>query len=178
MTARRIVTGHDAAGKAVFLADGTAPQSNAFSSVPGFVTTLAWTTKQGDGRRQLLNDLTLGAPSWLPPKGGSHLMVITFPPDAVMTSPEFDPVAAGSEYLEKLPGLADQFEADNPGMHQTDTIDYGIVLQGQIVLELDDGATALLNPGDVVVQNGTRHAWRNPTDTPTTLAFVLLDTRA
>lgn len=177
MTTRRIVTGHNAAGKAVFLADGDTPYSAAFSSVPGFVTTLAWTTNPGDGPRQSLDDPTLAASSWLPPKGGSHLMVITFPPDAVMMSPEFDPMAAGGEYLEKLPGLAECFEPDTPGMHQTDTIDYGIVLQGQIVLELDDGATRLLNAGDVVVQNGTRHAWRNPTATPATLAFVLLDTR-
>tara|TARA_Y100001001_G_scaffold2359_1_gene2819 strand:- start:26553 stop:26744 length:192 start_codon:yes stop_codon:yes gene_type:complete len=63
-------------------------------------------------------------------------------------------------------------------MRQTDTVDYGVVLSGQIVLELDNGATRALNPGDVVVQNGTRHAWRNPTDQPATLAFVLIDTGA
>lgn len=178
MKTRRIVTGHDASGKAIFLSDGDTPHSHEFQSVPGFVTTLAWTSRPGDGQRTALDDPTDGTVSWLPPKGGSHFMVITFPPDAVMMSPDFDPMAAGGEYVATMPDLAQRFEPDAPGMHQTDTIDYGVVLSGQIVLELDNGATRTLNPGDVVVQNGTRHAWRNPTDQPATLAFVLIDTGA
>ncbi len=175
MKTRRVVTGHDLGGKAVFLSDADAPNSNVYKTVPGHVATLAWTSQPTDGKRTSLDDPTLGTPSWLPPKGGSHLMVITFPPDKVMMTPDFDPMAAGAEYMANVPGLAERFEVDHPGMHQTDTIDYGIVLQGQVVLELDDGATKTLNPGDVVVQNGTRHAWRNPTDEPAVLAFVLLD---
>lgn len=178
MKTRRIVTGHDAAGNAIFLSDDAAPNSHAFQSIPGFVTTLAWTTRPGDGSRTAVDDPTSGSPSWLPPKGGAHLTVITFPPDSVMMSPDFDPAAAGAEYVSTLPDLAQRFEPDAPGMHQTDTVDFGVVLSGQIVLELDDGETRTLAPGDVVIQNGTRHAWRNPTDKPATLAITLIDTRS
>lgn len=176
MKTRRIVTGHDLNGKAVFLSDGQTPHSSEFKSVPGFVTTMVWTSKKGDGKRTSLDDPTLGSPSWLPPKGGSYLAIITFPPDTVMLSSSFDPATAGAEYMVNLPDLAELFEPDTPGMHETDTVDYGIVLQGQIVLELDNGATKTLKPGDVVVQNGTRHAWRNPTDKPATVAVVLMNT--
>ena len=73
-----------------------------------------------------------------------------------------------------VPGLAECFESDNPGMHTTDTIDYGIVLDGEIWLELDDGQTQHLRKLDVVVQNGTRHAWRNRSGRVTLMAFVLI----
>ena len=65
-----------------------------------------------------------------------------------------------------------EFEPD--GMHRTPTVDYGIVLDGEIWLELDEGRSALLRQHDVVVQNGTRHAWRNKSNRPATLAFVLI----
>ncbi|HLM29683.1 MAG TPA: cupin domain-containing protein, partial [Acidimicrobiales bacterium] len=73
-----------------------------------------------------------------------------------------------------LPGLIGHTEPDNPGMHTTITIDFEYVLSGRVVLELDDGATVELGPGDTVVQNGTRHAWRNPFDEPATLVVVLI----
>jgi quercetin dioxygenase-like cupin family protein len=69
--------------------------------------------------------------------------------------------------------VGDAFDADEPGMHTTRTIDYGIVLSGEIDLELDEGV-AHLRPGDVVVQRGTRHAWRNRGTEPCTVAFVLI----
>ena len=74
-----------------------------------------------------------------------------------------------------FPGFAELFEPD--GMHTTVTVDYGVVLDGDIVLDLGDGETAKLQAGDVVVQNGTRHAWRNPGDKPATIFFVLMGSR-
>ena len=59
-------------------------------------------------------------------------------------------------------------------MHTTDTIDYGIVLSGEIWLEVDDGEETRLRQHDVVIQNGTRHAWRNKSSAPATAAFVLI----
>ncbi|GAB3346187.1 hypothetical protein GCM10027300_05090 [Modestobacter lapidis] len=64
-------------------------------------------------------------------------------------------------------------EPDNPGMHRTDTVDYAIVLEGEVTMELGDGAQTRLTAGDTVVQLGSRHAWRNRTDRPATIAFVL-----
>jgi quercetin dioxygenase-like cupin family protein len=59
-------------------------------------------------------------------------------------------------------------------MHRTKTVDYGIVLSGEIYLVVDEGET-LLKPGDVVVQRGTNHAWSNRSDEPCRMAFVLVD---
>jgi quercetin dioxygenase-like cupin family protein len=67
----------------------------------------------------------------------------------------------------------DHMEPDAPGMHTTRTIDFEVVLSGEVVLELDDGATVHLHPGDTVVQNGTRHRWSNPGREPATLAVFM-----
>ena len=73
---------------------------------------------------------------------------------------------------ELMPGLLDVMEPDEPGMHRTDTTDFGIVLSGTVVLELDDRAEVTLGAGDLVIQNGTRHRWRNAGDGPTRMVFV------
>jgi quercetin dioxygenase-like cupin family protein len=73
-----------------------------------------------------------------------------------------------------LPGMAAHMEPDHPGMHTTDTVDYEYVVSGEIDLELDDGATVHLVAGDTVVQNGTRHAWRNRGTEPCTMVVVLV----
>jgi hypothetical protein len=101
-------------------------------------------------------------------------MMVALPPDSVMMSPDFDPVAAAAEYGARLPGLAERFEPEHPGMHTTDTIDYGILMNGEISLELDDRKVAALEPDDVVVQNGTRHAWRNHGNKAAKMIFVLI----
>ena len=91
-----------------------------------------------------------------------------------MMPENFDIEAAIAEVEEKLPGMAEHLETDNPGMHTTDTVDYEFVISGEVVLELDDGAEVTLKPGDTVVQNGTRHAWRNRTSDPAVLVVVLV----
>ena len=175
MSYRRIVTGHAADGKSVFISDAAAPRSTAFKSVPGFVATLVWETRPGASLPcEATSDPSVAASSWVPPAGGTNLMRVSFPPDSVMMSPDFDPAAAGAEYMQVLPGLAERFEMEHPGMHTTDTIDYGVLLDGELYLELDDGATRKLRPHDVVIQNGTRHAWRNRSDAPATMLFVLV----
>ena len=141
MHIRRIVTGHDRTGKSVFVSDSAAPRTTEFKHVPGFVASLLWETAPGASVPAAEGDPAVSAGSWTPSPGGTNLMFITFPPDAVMMSPSFDPAAAGGEYMQVLPGLAEKFEMDNPGMHTTDSIDYGVLLEGEIHLELDDGAT-------------------------------------
>lgn len=174
MHIRRIVTGHDQTGKSIFLRDSAAPRTTEFKSVPGFLTSLLWETAPDARVPAADGDPAVSARSWAPPPGGTNLMFITFPPDAVMQSPGFDPAAAGAEYMQVLPGLAEKFEMDHPGMHTTDSVDYGVLVEGELHLELDDGATKKLTPRDVVVQNGTRHAWRNKSDKPATMLFVLV----
>jgi len=72
-----------------------------------------------------------------------------------------DRAGLAAEMQAKLPGLAEYMEASSPGMHTTDTIDFEYIISGEVWLELDDGVTVHLRAGDTVVQNGTRHAWRN-----------------
>ncbi len=86
-------------------------------------------------------------------------------------------MAAIAEADQKLPGLIDVFETDDPSMHRTDTVDYILVVSGEVSLELDDGQTVPLTAGDCLVQNGTRHAWRNTSSAPCMLAFAIVGAR-
>jgi hypothetical protein len=70
--------------------------------------------------------------------------------------------------------MARHFERDTPGMHTSDSVDYGVVIRGEIILELDDGKTVHPRQGDCVVQNGTCHRWRNALSEPALMAFVLI----
>jgi mannose-6-phosphate isomerase-like protein (cupin superfamily) len=100
------------------------------------------------------------------------MLVVRFPPDSVMADPAFDPEAAGAEQAAELPGLVERFEAD--GFHTTPTVDFVIVLEGELVLELDDGVETTVRRGDIVIQKATRHAWHNRADVPAVIAGVLL----
>jgi hypothetical protein len=177
MKIRRVVTGHDAAGKAVFVADeSVAPKQLAL--FPGMETYELWST---DGPRTVPHAGPFpGVPRYFPDPDGSVFRIFVFPPQprdprALMEGADLE--AGLAEMRAKLPGMLEHLELDNPGMHTTDSVDYGIVLAGEIDLELDDGATLHLAPGSVVVQNGTRHAWRNRSSAPAVIAFILLGAR-
>ncbi len=172
MDARRVVTGHDSAGKAVFVSDeAVVPVTSTL--LAGMEFHLLWGTNAApafpdDGARPL-------TPRYFPPLRGTRFAFFSVPPDDVSPlSPDLDLEAAVAELNEKLPGLADYVEPENPGMHTTASIDYGVVLSGDVTLELDDGATVTLHPGDTYVQNGTRHRWSNSSDSPAVIAVVLI----
>jgi len=168
---RRVVTGHRPDGTATVVADGAAPRSHDFAEIAGMSETLVWVTEAGAPITVDGGDPTPTAAD-LPAPGGTRFAVVRFPPDAVYADPAFDGAAALAEQQRVAPGLAARFEPDAPGMHTTDSVDYAIVLEGEIWLELDDDELVHLARGDVVVQNGTRHAWRNRSNEPATLAFV------
>jgi len=168
---RRVVTGLKD-GKSVFISDGPAPNAHIYNAVPGHMTSVIYATAT---KPRLPQEHAEQAPPqiFVPPKPGeTKLMVVVFPPDSVFAS--IDPAAAFDEQAIHIPGLIQAFEADAPGMHTTDTVDYDIVLDGEVWLELDDGAETLLRQGDIVVQCGTRHAWRNKGNSPATMCFVLI----
>jgi mannose-6-phosphate isomerase-like protein (cupin superfamily) len=167
---RRVVTGHSK-GKSVVLSYGVV-ETYEFKSVPGYRHTLVWVNPAIPdlGQQQRFDKYP---ESVVPGPGGTSLHYVTFPPSAVFASPTFDSEAARRESLDRLRGLADHFEKDDPGMHKTNTLDYAVVFEGEIWLELDDGKTVHLKQGDVVVQNGTRHAWRNKGTVPVTMLFFL-----
>jgi hypothetical protein len=169
-TYRRVVT-ENANGKAVIQSDEPL-LAYEFKSVPGYEHTLIWVnaTTPDLSKEQRFDR---HPDSVVPGPGGSSLHFVTFPPGSVFADPSFDGEAARAEALIRLRGLADHFERDDPAMHQTNTVDYAVVYQGEIWLELDDAKTIHLKRGDVVVQNGTRPAWRNRGTTPVTMLFFL-----
>jgi mannose-6-phosphate isomerase-like protein (cupin superfamily) len=115
-----------------------------------------------------------GHASYFPGVGGFRFGLFTIPPsDGRGLPPDLDLQAALAELEQVLPGLAQHMEPDAPGMHTTATVDFEVVLSGAVALELDDGATVRLEPGDTVVQNGTRHRWANPGDVPAVLAVFI-----
>ncbi|NIP78746.1 MAG: cupin domain-containing protein, partial [Gemmatimonadetes bacterium] len=152
----------------------------AFESYPGLLLATAWRTPPeptlpGDGEEPTFPDGHL-----VPPPGGTHLQFFQLPPDAAMAAALEENPGLVDEFMAelrvKIPDLAEAISEENPALHATASIDYVIVLSGAVVLALDDGVTVELNPGDVVVQNGTPHAWYNPGDEPARLVAVLVGT--
>ncbi len=173
----RVITGHTDDGKSVFINDEEPPRVVTLDNLPGFELTEVWMTEGIPAIPTGKDDPTLGMSSFAPEVGGTRFRIVRFPSLLNLPQPsgaETDLDAARQEYRTKVPGLGDSHEPENPGMHTTDTVDYGIVLSGKICLELDDGAEVCLKQGDCVVQNGTRHAWRNRGKEPCMMAFVML----
>jgi len=172
MNIRRVVTGHDADAKAVFVSDEmVAPIT--VSLVPGNEFHRLW---GADDRPTFPDDGTRpDAPRYFPPLEGFRFGFFTIPPDGgAGAPPDLDIVAALAEFEERLPGLAEYLEPTHPGMHTTATIDYGVVISGEPTLELDDRQKLTLHPGDAYVQNGTRHRWSNEGDVPAVIAIALI----
>lgn len=173
MNVRRVVAGNDSQGKSVFLSDGVAPASYDFEFTPGQSLTRVWFTSGQPTVTHPLTEPTEVTAPVLPPPGGASFLIVQHAPESVVTDPRFDAAQANIEFATYAPDVAATFEVNEPGMHQTPTVDYGIVLDGEIWLELDDGAETRLTRGDTFVQIGGRHAWRNKTERPATVAFIL-----
>jgi hypothetical protein len=167
---RRVVTGTDSSGKAMFVSDGPAPRTHAYASLPTMRSTIVWAT--GTDAQPTSVDPTPGLDRDIPAFGETRMIVVSFPPETAFADPDLDLDALAADDRIATPMLAELFESDAPGMHRSPTIDYAIVIEGEIYLELDHGAMTLLHPGDIVVQNATRHRWRNPTDRPCTIAYT------
>jgi hypothetical protein len=175
---RRALTGRDAAGKSVFQSFDVTPNVVRIDSNPGLTFYELYSI---DGTPTLTGkepDPMLRKTKAFPPPGGTNFRLISYPPKRPpgWKPPEgvtFD--SAMQELGDKVPGMADWFDRSIPearGMHTTDTVDYGVVVRGEITLELDDGKIIHLHQGDCIVQNGTRHRWRNPGSEPCLMAFV------
>ena len=173
---RRVLTAN-IDGKSVFVSDGSVPSAHDYAAIPGFSTAILWTTPQAAPLADLTPEAApLGTPVVPPQAGATSLVVVRFPPDESLVS--VDPQAAAAEQSEWLPGMVEHFDPQAPGMHKTNTIDYCIVIEGEVCLELDDGALRELRTGDVVIQRGTRHAWRNRSSKSAAVAYVLIGASA
>jgi mannose-6-phosphate isomerase-like protein (cupin superfamily) len=169
---RRVVTGHDADGKAVIVSDGVAPRSLRRPS--GLGQSLLWVTNtmpvDNTGRTDG-GDQDIGIP---PPPHGSVFRIVEFPPEGN----DLDHADPTGQALLKAAGAMvkgdEGLTARHPGMHKTNTIDYAVILSGEIDMLVDDDEVHL-QAGDVVVQRGTYHAWANRGTVPCRIAFILID---
>lgn len=165
---RRVVTGHDANGRAVVVIDGVAQNVKLRKASGGLISTLLWLTDEtpadisGTGDRA---DREIGV---APPARGSAFRIVDFPPTA-------DPASMDNAAVIREMGIgAAGDEQRHPLMHRTRSIDYAIVMSGEIDMLLDD-TEVHLRAGDVLVQQGTNHAWVNRGRENCRVAFVLID---
>jgi len=166
---RRIVTGHNTQGLAVVEMDSPAPNSKVRNAT-GLVSTLVWVTDETPAKMDLKidrADRTIGVP---PPANGSVLRVVDFPPITA------EQAAVSQADVLKEMGVSES--SDQPArhafMHRTASVDYAIVMSGEIDMLLDVGEVHL-QTGDIVVQQGTNHAWVNNSQAVCRIAFVLID---
>jgi len=168
---RRIVTGHDAEGRSIFLQDGPAPNLIQPEHSPNVGMFNLWRMMsipcsfEGDAD-EAPADATI---TLSPPAGGLVFRFLEFPPDSERN------FAAQKEVFEAYgnPEAITQGKQRHPGFHQTNSVDFGIVLEGEIWSLMDVGEK-LLHPGDVVIQRGTNHAWANRSNKPARMAFILV----
>lgn len=174
MKLRRVVTGQTEAGKSVLVSDESV-EPITLSLLPGAEFHQIW------GADDIPSLPTVGdrpaAPLYFPPPGGFRFLLFTLGPDTVTLPEDLDVAAAMGELAEKLPGMVEVMEPDQPGMHTTDTVDFDLIISGEVWLELDDGAEVRLQTGDCVIQNGTRHAWRNKSSEPCVMAVAIVGAR-
>jgi hypothetical protein len=174
---RRIVTGHDDQGRAVLQEDGPVPRVQRIGGPHGPLFYEVWNTRA----MPVPIDRTSGeAPEsgiqLAPPKNGTRIRVLDIPPEdaSIQTlTPEqskahFAEVGAGEASSHAGSGSRHAF------MHRTETVDYGIVLEGELTLILDIGET-IVRAGDIVIQRGTNHGWANRSGRHCRIAFILID---
>ena len=146
------------------------------AALPGLQFTELWCTEGTPALPIDGADPTPAMQSFAPGPGGTRFRLVRLPPESetMEALAAADPARVMQEFAAAFPGIGDRLEPQDPAMHRTESVDYGIVLCGEVWLELDDGAIVHLETGDCIVQNGTRHAWRNRADRPCIIAFILI----
>ncbi len=172
---RRIVTGHNAQGQSVILSDVPCPHVVPIMNQANFAVTNFWktTATPADNGRATEDDLCSQPTPVAPPDGGSVFRVVQFPPDRDWAAKA--EAAGGSMAIDETAKAAQTGgPVRHAHMHRTRSIDYAIVLSGEIWAVMDDGETKM-TAGDVLIQRGTNHAWANRSGQPCIVAFVLID---
>ena len=170
---RRLVTGHDADGKSIFLTDGEAPSVLVMEKMGGLTVTDLWETYESPALNDGEKDNTDRPVHLEPGANGTIFRIVEFPPDSAWKTDD----ASGAEAFEALQAthVADGEHSD-PGMHKTNTVDYALILEGEIWAVMDT-EERLMKAGDVLVQRGTNHAWANKTEKNCRVMFVLCDAK-
>ena len=171
---RRIVTGHDAHGKSIFTEDAAAPSVHTNPRRVGYHLTNLWMTDQtpclvGNEADPTTRPLTLE-----PPKNGTVVRIVEFGPEGEWTK-DLDGSGAKEAFGAMGTNKASTYKpGGHPLMHRTESVDYALVLEGEIVIVLDD-SERLMQQGDFLVERGTSHAWANRSGKPCKMLFVLID---
>ncbi|MDP6346166.1 MAG: cupin domain-containing protein [Alphaproteobacteria bacterium] len=173
---RRVVTGHDGAGRSVILSDGASPHLLENPDQPGRGLTDLWRTDTTPARNDGGDDAADTRVTLSPPSQGSVFRFFQIMPEREMAdlSAEERQRRDAESFARMGAAAAHDSASGQPGMHKTDTVDYIVLLSGRVTMILDDGEVDL-QPLDVVVQRGTNHAWVNRGDEPAVLAGVLID---
>jgi mannose-6-phosphate isomerase-like protein (cupin superfamily) len=169
---RRVLTGHDAEGKSAIIADGEAPNFKEMPGFPGLFLTDLWETSGAPASNAGDKDSAARPVRLEPPKNGTLLRIVEFPPDSAWRGSTDG--AAGFKAIGAA--HAPDRSSSDPMMHKTNTVDYIVVLKGEIYAILDKGET-LLRAGDVFVQRGTNHSWSVRGSEPCVIAVVLVDAK-
>jgi mannose-6-phosphate isomerase-like protein (cupin superfamily) len=168
---RRVLTGHDAEGRSTIIADGFAANMKEMPAGSGLAVTELWETsvpadnagRQDAGNRNVRLE---------PPQNGTLFRIVEFPPDS-----QWQNRPDARDWAKALDAThAPDRSSSDPMMHKTNTVDYIVVLKGEIYAILDKGET-LLKPGDVFIQRGTNHSWSVRGNEPCIVAVVLVDAK-
>ena len=171
---RRIVTGHDASGKAIFAEDGAAPSVHTNPRRVGYCLVDLWKTDQTPCYVGNDPDPTSRALTLEPPENGTVVRIIEFGPEGEWTR-NLDANGAKEAFGALGTDKASTYkQGGHPLMHRTETVDYALVLEGEIYAVLDD-YERLMKQGDFLGQRGTNHAWANRSGKPCKMLFVLID---
>jgi naringenin degradation protein FdeH len=166
---RRVVTGHDKDGKAIVLADGACP--NVIEFAAGQASTHVWLSHRAPAEFHD-EDPTASHTALPPPTEGTAFRIVEFPP----TTPERIAALTRKDVFADEKVTPGQHAQTHPMMHRTDSLDYAIVMSGEIDMLLDDSEVHM-KAGDVMVQQGTNHAWVNRSGKPCIVAFAMIGAR-
>ena len=169
---RRVVTGHDKDGQSIFVMDGLAPNILEMASMPGVALTDLWRTAGSPASNSGNKDAAADRIKLEPPASGTILRIVEFPPDTAWRQSADAKKAFASIGASGAP----DHESGDAMMHATATVDYIIVLKGEIYAILDKGEK-LLKAGDILVQRGTNHSWSVRTQEPAIVAAILIGAR-
>lgn len=171
----RVVTGHDAQGNSVVTMNGPLSTRVELEAIPGTVFHEVWSTDVSPALINNASDPTTGQLILSPPANGTRIRFVDIPPDTdqFLQNGESEMKQAFSQIGEASASTTHS-DSPHPLMHQTETIDYGILIEGELTLILDHGEVDLY-PGSVVIQRGTNHAWANRSGKMCRILFILID---
>jgi mannose-6-phosphate isomerase-like protein (cupin superfamily) len=170
----RVVTGHAPDGKAIIASNGPLAAIVELAAIPGMIFHEVWETSGTPAPVDNCADPTTGPMMHGAPKNGTRIRFVDLPPDTNYLAEADTRMKALFEEVNNVEGLTTKSDSPHPMMHRTESIDYGIVIEGELTLILDDTEVPL-KPGSVVIQRGTNHAWANRTDRPCRMLFVQID---